>query len=135
MTTRYGFVGLGNLGRHLAASLVRAGFPLVVHDARPEAAEELVASGAVWSDSPRGVAEQTDAVFTCLPSPAIVDVVVAGKDGVLAGLRPGGTWIDSSTNDVHEFSDSRLSRRGAASTCSRLRSPAVSISPRRARSR
>lgn len=98
--TRYGFVGLGNLGRHLAASLSRAGFPLTVYDARPETADGL---GASWADSPRAVAEHSDAVFTCLPSPAVVDAVVAGETGVLAGLRRGGTWIDSSTNDVHEL--------------------------------
>jgi 3-hydroxyisobutyrate dehydrogenase len=98
--TRYGFVGLGNLGRHLAASLIRAGFPLTVYDTRPEAAEEL---DATWAGSPREVAERSDAVFTCLPSPAVVDAAVAGEDGVLAGLRRGGTWIDSSTNDVHEL--------------------------------
>jgi 3-hydroxyisobutyrate dehydrogenase len=98
--TRYGFVGLGNLGRQLAGSLVRAGFPLTVYDARREAAGALVAS---WASSPRAVAEQSDAVFTCLPSPAVVETVVAGEDGILAGLRRGGTWIDSSTNDVHEL--------------------------------
>jgi len=98
--TRYGFVGLGNLGRPLAASLLRAGFPLVVYDARPGAADGL---GATWASSPRAVAEQSDAVFTCLPSPAIVDAVVAGEDGILAGLGRGGTWIDSSTNDAHEL--------------------------------
>jgi 3-hydroxyisobutyrate dehydrogenase len=98
--TRYGFVGLGNLGRHLAGSLLRAGFPLTVHDARADAADGL---GASWAASPRAVAEQSDAVFTCLPSPAIVNAVVAGEDGILAGLRSGGTWIDSSTNDVHEL--------------------------------
>jgi 3-hydroxyisobutyrate dehydrogenase len=98
--TRYGFVGLGNLGRPLAASLIRAGFRLTVYDTRPEAADGL---GATWAPSPRAVAEQSDAVFTCLPSPAVVDAVVAGEDGILAGLRASGTWIDSSTNDVHEL--------------------------------
>ncbi len=100
---RLGFVGLGNLGRHLAASLLRAGFPLTVHDAHREAADELVAGGAVWADSPREVGEASESVFTCLPSPAAVAQVVAGEHGLLEGLQDGGTWIDSSTNDVHEL--------------------------------
>ena len=98
---RRGFVGLGNLGRHLAASLARAGFPLTVHDARADAAEPLVALGAAWAESPRAVAEASESVFTCLPSPAAVAAVVEG--GLLDGLRPGSTWIDSSTNDAHEL--------------------------------
>jgi 3-hydroxyisobutyrate dehydrogenase len=109
---RLGFVGLGNLGRHLAASLLRAGFPLTVHDLRAEAAEPLVAAGAVRADSPRAVAEASDAVFTCLPTPAAVADVVAGSMGLLEGLRRGGTWIESSTNDGHEVQ--RLAALAAA---------------------
>ena len=101
--TRYGFVGLGNLGRHLAASLLRAGFPLAIHDARPEAGDELLAAGASWAATPREAALRSDAVFTCLPSPALVGAVVEGDDGLFAGLARGATWIDSSTNDRHEL--------------------------------
>ena len=42
-------------------------------------------------------------MITCLPSPAAVTAVVTGEDGLLAGLAPGGTWIDTSTNDRHEL--------------------------------
>ena len=103
MRQRLGFVGLGNLGRHLAASLLRAGFPLTVHDRDPAAAPDLEEAGAVWAASPRDVARASDSVFTCLPSPAAVDEVVTSEHGVLAGMRAGGTWIDSSTNDASEL--------------------------------
>ena len=96
---RVGYVGLGNLGVHLAGSLLRAGHRLVVTDLNRDAAAPLLAAGAVWADTARDVASQCEVVFTCLPSPAAVDAVVAGPSGVLAGLRPGGTWIDNSTND------------------------------------
>ncbi len=46
---RLGFIGLGNLGRHLAASLPRAGFPLTVHDRDEAAARPLVELGAAWA--------------------------------------------------------------------------------------
>ena len=98
-----GFVGLGQLGRHLAASLLRAGFPLTVHDRSPDAAAGLATLGARVAGSPREVALASDAVLTCLPSPAAVTEVVTGPDGLLEGLRPGCTWIDSSTNDLHEL--------------------------------
>jgi 3-hydroxyisobutyrate dehydrogenase len=96
-------VGVGNLGRHLAASLLRAGFPLAVHDLDEAAVAPLVEAGATRARSSREVAEASDSVFTCLPSPRIVAEVVTGPDGLLAGFRPGCTWIDSSTNDRNEL--------------------------------
>ena len=99
---RLGFIGLGNLGAHLAGSLLRGGFALTVHDLQRARAAGLLAAGAGWGRSPEEVARGADSVITCLPSPAAVDAVVAGADGVLAGLRPGGCWIDMSTNDPAE---------------------------------
>lgn len=100
---KLGFIGVGNLGVHLAGSLVRAGFAVTVHDLYREAAAGLLEAGATWADSPQQVAEATDSVFTCLPSPVAVTAVVSGEKGILAGLKPGGTWIDMSTNDLHEL--------------------------------
>ena len=100
---RLGFIGIGSLGAHLAASLLRAGFAVTVHDLDKERAAALLRAGAAWAGSPRAVAAASDSVFTCLPSPAAVGAVVAGPDGVLAGLARGGAWIDMSTNDRHEL--------------------------------
>ena len=100
---RLGFIGLGNLGGPLAASLLRAGHPLTVHDRDESAAQALVSAGAAWAPSPREVGAASDTVFTCLPSPRAVDEVVAGEGGLLDGLAPGGVWIDTSTNDRHEL--------------------------------
>ena len=94
---RYGYVGLGHLGGHLAASLLRAGFQVAVHDRNRAAADPLIAKGAVWADSPKTLAAQCDAVITCLPSPAASEAVLTGADGIFAGLAKGGTWIEMST--------------------------------------
>ncbi len=99
MSMRYGFIGLGNLGGALAASLKRAGFDLKVHDSNPKTGKALVAAGAVWANSPRALAETVDAVFTCLPSPAVSERVLNGADGLLTGLAPGSTWIEMGTDD------------------------------------
>ena len=96
---RYGFIGLGNLGAALAASLKRAGFELSIHDIDHKAAIPLLAEGALWSQSPRALAEGVEAVITCLPSPAVSERVLSGPDGLLGGLKPGSTWIEMSTND------------------------------------
>jgi 3-hydroxyisobutyrate dehydrogenase len=97
-----GFVGLGNLGAPLAANLVRAGYELTVHDLERDRAVALLEAGAAWAGSPRLAAEASDAVLTCLPSPAALTAVVDGPDGVLAGLPAGGAWIDVGTSDRHE---------------------------------
>jgi 3-hydroxyisobutyrate dehydrogenase len=99
---RYGFIGLGNLGGHLAASLLREGFNLTVHDLNQEAARNLIERGARWARSPKDLATVVDAVITCLPSPAASATVLTADDGVLNGLRAGGVWIEMSTTDQHE---------------------------------
>jgi 3-hydroxyisobutyrate dehydrogenase len=96
---RHGFIGLGNLGGALAASLRRGGFAVTVHDIDQKAAKPLLDAGAIWAESPRAVAEGADAVITCLPSPAVSERVLTGADGLLAALKPGSTWIEMGTDD------------------------------------
>ena len=103
MTERVGYIGLGNLGVHLAGSLLRAGHQVTVHDLNRGLAADLEARGATWADSPAAVASASSVVFTCLPSPAAVNAVVMGEHGVLSGLGPGATWIDNSTSDRAEL--------------------------------
>ncbi len=94
---RYGFVGLGHLGAYLAANLAKAGFAVAVYDRDKSRASGPLAQGALWAASPQAAAETADAVITCLPSPAISEKVLTGPDGILAGLRSGGTWVEMST--------------------------------------
>ncbi len=116
-----GYIGLGHLGAHLARSLLRAGHTLTVTDLHPDAATELIAAGATWASTAAEVADASDVVFTCLPSPAAVDAVVAGPHGLLAGMRPGSTWIDNSTNDRDETL--RLAALAAAQGVRMLEAP------------
>jgi 3-hydroxyisobutyrate dehydrogenase len=96
---RYAYIGLGHLGANLAACLVRGGFEVIVHDRDPSRAEALLALGATWAATPREAASGVDAAITCLPSPAVTEAVLGGRDGILAGLRPGVAWIEMSTLD------------------------------------
>ena len=118
---RYGFIGLGNLGAHLAASLLREGFALTVHDRNADAAALLLAKGAHWADSPKAVAERSDAVVTCLPSPAVSAQVLTGSHGILAGLRSGGAWIEMSTLGRDEIL--RLAAKAAEKGIATLEAP------------
>jgi len=118
---KYGFIGLGNLGRHLAGSLVREGFEVTVHDLNREAARDLLAAGAFWADSPRAAAQATDSLITCLPSPKASTAVMTGENGALEGIPAGGAWIEMSTNDAHEIE--RIAALGAARGVVTLEAP------------
>lgn len=96
--TRIGFIGLGSMGSGMSRNLLRAGFELVVHDARTEILDDYRALGAEVAGSAAEVAATTGTVITMLPTPAIVSEVLNAPDGVLAGLPDGGTWIDMSTS-------------------------------------
>jgi 3-hydroxyisobutyrate dehydrogenase len=97
---KVGFIGLGMMGRGMAANLLRAGHELFVHDLSEAAVTSFVERGAVAMPSPKGLAQAADLIFTSLPTPADVLAVSAGEDGLAAGLRRGATWFDFSTNSV-----------------------------------
>src|SRR5712671_7268193 len=97
---RVGFIGLGMMGKGMAANLQTAGHDLVVHDLSRAAAEPFLAKGAVWANSPKQVAEQTDVVFTSLPVPGDVESVALGANGLIEGMRPDTAFFDMSTNSV-----------------------------------
>ena len=94
---KIGFIGLGNMGRHMARHLILAGYDVTVHDVRSEAAVEHLQLGARWVDSPAACAEGADVLITMLPTPRIIeDVLVRGGAG--AALTPGALWLDMSTS-------------------------------------
>jgi 3-hydroxyisobutyrate dehydrogenase len=96
----YGYIGLGNLGGHLAHSLVKKGYKVTVYDLDRSLGERHVKDGASWADTPAELAAQVDAVFTCLPSPTVSEKVL--KE-ILTTLKPGATWIENSTNGRDEM--------------------------------
>lgn len=96
---RYGFIGLGHLGRHLAVNLARGGFELSVYDLDRASANAALAAGARWAESVPLLAQACDCLVTCLPSPAATAAVL---DLALPTMRSGGTWIEMSTNDFAE---------------------------------
>ncbi|MEW2498715.1 NAD(P)-dependent oxidoreductase [Streptomyces nodosus] len=94
---RIGFIGLGNMGRHMARHLIQAGHQVTVHDSRPEAAAEHVTLGAVWAETPAQCASDAEVLVTMLPNPRTVEDVLLRGGGAEA-LPPGALWIDMSTS-------------------------------------
>ena len=94
---KVGYIGLGLMGKSIARNILKAGFPLVIHNRSSLAVEELVAEGARAASSPAEVASQVDVVFTNLPDTPDVEKVVLGENGIASDARPGLIWVDNST--------------------------------------
>ncbi|MGE5462872.1 MAG: NAD(P)-dependent oxidoreductase [Syntrophothermus sp.] len=94
---KVGYIGLGLMGKSIARNILKAGFPLMVHNRSRGAVDELVAEGAAAGSSPREVAAQVDVVFTNLPDTPDVESVVLGENGILAGAHDGLIYVDNST--------------------------------------
>ncbi|KAF0109350.1 MAG: hypothetical protein FD146_394 [Anaerolineaceae bacterium] len=92
-----GYIGLGLMGKSIARNILKAGFPVIVHNRSRAAVDELVAEGAQAASSPAEVAAQVDVVFTNLPDTPDVEKVVLGENGIRDGARPGLIWVDNST--------------------------------------
>lgn len=94
---RVGYIGLGLMGKSIARNILKAGFPLVVHNRSRAAVEELVGEGAKAAFTPKEVAEQVDVVFTNLPDTPDVESVVLGANGIIEGAHAGLIYVDNST--------------------------------------
>ncbi len=94
---KVGFIGLGLMGKPMALNLLRAGYPLVVHNRSQEVVAALVAEGADRAQSPREVADQVEVIFTNLPDSPDVKIVALGENGILSGARKGLIYVDHST--------------------------------------
>ena len=92
-----GYIGLGLMGKSIARNILKAGFPLVVHNRSRAAVEELAAEGASAAASPAEVASRVQIVFTNLPDTPDVEQVALGPGGIIEGAHPGLILVDNST--------------------------------------
>jgi 2-hydroxy-3-oxopropionate reductase len=94
---KVGYIGLGLMGKSIARNILKAGFPLTIHNRSSAAVKELVAEGAQSAASPAEVAQQVDVVFTNLPDTPDVEKAVLSENGIAAGSHEGLIWVDNST--------------------------------------
>src|ERR1700719_2358444 len=97
MKSPVGFIGLGLMGRPMAANLLKAGYDVTVWNRTASRADELVAQGAKRAASPREVAAASEVVFTIVSDPPALESVLWGEAGVFAGLHRGSVLVESST--------------------------------------
>jgi 2-hydroxy-3-oxopropionate reductase len=94
---RIGYIGLGLMGKSIARNILKAGFPLVVHNRSQSAVDELAREGASQAASPAEVAARVDIVFTNLPDSPDVEKVALGENGIIHASHPGLIFVDNST--------------------------------------
>jgi len=94
---KLGFIGLGLMGKPMALNLLKAGYPLVVHNRSQEVVAALVKEGAEKAQSPREVASLVEVIFTNLPDSPDVEKVALGENGILEGAQKGLVYVDHST--------------------------------------
>ncbi len=91
------FLGLGTMGRSMAANLLRQGHELTVYNRTPDKTKELAAEGARPAATPREAAAGAEVIVTCVSDTADVRQVLLGEEGVILGASPGAVVIDMST--------------------------------------
>ena len=99
---KIGFIGLGNVGGKLANSLLRNKFDLTVLDLEKNLTNDFKNRGAKVSKTAKELAEQTDLIITCLPSPEVCAKVMESPEGVINGLSKNKIWLEMSTTDESE---------------------------------
>lgn len=108
---RVGFIGLGSQGAPMARRIIDGGYPTTLWARRAATLEPFAETAATAADSPADLGRASDLVCLCVVGDADVDEVVRGRDGVLAGLQPGGVIAIHST--VHPDSCRRLAEHCA----------------------
>jgi putative dehydrogenase len=96
---RVGLIGLGAMGRGMAASLRRAGHRVHVHDVRPEVVREFVADGGTGCASPSELAGNCDILISVVVNAEQTEQVLFGENGAAGAMRPGSVFVMCSTVD------------------------------------
>jgi 3-hydroxyisobutyrate dehydrogenase len=110
-----GFIGLGNMGLGMATNILKAGYSLTVYDIRKEVVAPLLEAGASWAENTKALTVASDIIFTSLPGPQEVEAVALGEGGIIEGIRPGGVYIDLTSNSptlIRRIYD-RFKKKGA----------------------
>jgi 3-hydroxyisobutyrate dehydrogenase-like beta-hydroxyacid dehydrogenase len=112
MTTRVGFIGLGNMGKHMAINIAKAGFDLMVYDLRPEPMRELTALGAKAARSADEIGAHGEIIEVVVVDDRQVEAALLGEGGALSAAKRGSIIVIHST--VHPRTVRKLAEQAAA---------------------
>lgn len=120
-TKKIGFVGLGIMGRAMAAHLLDGGHELHVYNRTRSKAADLISRGAVWHETAGDVAAASDVVITIVGYPKDVEETYLGAGGIIEMSRPGTLLIDMTTSSPSLAE--RIASKAAEKSCSALDAP------------
>lgn len=100
MVKEIGFIGLGTVGKHMAANLLKGNYRLTVYDRNAAEVSELIRAGAMPADSARTAAKGRDLVIVILPEKEEMQAALAGDQGFLNGIDPGTILVDMGTHSL-----------------------------------
>ena len=117
MAAKIGWIGTGVMGRSMCLHLRNAGYEVAVYNRSKDKAQDLLDAGAVWCDTPAGVADGSEAVFSIVGYPRDVEEVFLGSGGVLAATASGSMVIDMTTSEpaLAKRLHAQAAERGVAS--------------------
>ncbi|MSB66156.1 NAD(P)-dependent oxidoreductase [Leuconostoc lactis] len=95
---KIGFVGTGVMGTGMINNLLAAKHDVIVYNRTREKADDVIANGARWADSPAAVAQAADITFTMVGYPKDVEAVWTGQDGLFSGAKSGDILVDMTTS-------------------------------------
>ena len=121
MKPTVGFIGLGLMGRPMAANLLKAGYDLTVWNRTSSRADSLVAQRAKLAASPGDLAAASEVIFTIVSDPPALESVLWGDSGVFAGMKRGSVLVESST--VSPDLEKRVSAAAASKGADFLEAP------------
>jgi 3-hydroxyisobutyrate dehydrogenase-like beta-hydroxyacid dehydrogenase len=124
---RIGFIGLGTMGKPMAANLIKHGYPVTVYNRTAEKADELAHLGADVALTPAETARQSDVLFTMISDDHALLETFYSEQGILSGLHPSLTVIDCST--VSPKTSQRLAEELAAHYVDILDAPVTGSKP------
>lgn len=97
--SKIGFIGLGNMGNHMARNILKKDYQLTVFDVDKSAISNLIEAGAKTASTGAETAKDVDVLISMLPSSQHVLNCYTGANGVLSSVKKGSLLIDSSTID------------------------------------
>ena len=97
-----GFIGIGNLGKNLANSILLAGYNLYINDIDKKKSKNLIKKGAIWCDKLETIVKRTSIIFTCLPNTKSISLVVESSKGIINFINSKHLIIECSTTDEQE---------------------------------
>lgn len=114
MLRKIGFLGLGTVGRHMAANLLKGNYELTVYDSDASVVEELARLGAAGAATPREAAKGKDVVIYIRPEKERLLPDIYGPDGIFEGIDPGTILVDMGTHSLEstmEMAEEAAKRR------------------------